>query len=252
MTNTELRTNRILESLSPTKYVLFYIAQALNFDSDTEWFSASGGNDSERSAETDRVHSAFMMKIHKRYPPSVASQKIRDAFLRSQFLRRLWCDCNLYVDEMIQGMRPRVRLLDEQQMRALLELRYQKSTAYIADPETLLADLLQTRFTIDTIRSVQFENRPILFKQYAEELDRLVAAAEDAAETHNKLHELECAMGGQRRLFRVDGAKVKLAATKDSDTLVDSLVCKAQSRAHADFSRDKQATELLISALKGK
>jgi len=252
MTTTERRADKIVAALSPKEYVLFDIAQALTFDSDEEWFSASDEYKDERSAEASRAHSTFIRRTIHQFLPVVADQRIRDASFESQFLRRLWGDCNLYVDDVIKEMRPRVMLLAEQQMRALLELRHEKSTGYRGDAEKLLEDLLQPRFAIATIRRQRFENRPILFRQYGKELCRLIVAAKNAAATHNKIDQLERTMGGQGHLSRVDVCEVKLAATKSSDALVDSWVRSAKSRARADLRHNKREIEILISELKRK
>ncbi len=247
-TNTEKRTDKILESLSPRELMLVRIAQALAFDSDTEWFAAADEHGDGKLAETERVHSAFKRKINRRYQTVVAEQKIRDALFESQFLWRLWFDCNLYVADLDEKILPRLALLAEKQ--AAFVLNKSGSLDYGSDVTDLLENVLRTQQAIATLRDRYFEGRPILFKKDQAKLGVLIAEGEEMAHLFNKMLDGIERAGGQQRLSKtgqglpskLDVGEVKLAAAKSSGALVDSLVRTAKLRARAD-----RAIETLIS-----
>jgi hypothetical protein len=257
MTNIEKRVDKIVESLSVEKLIQFGIAQALSFDSHTEWFLAFCKDYDEVSAYIDKVRTAFTTKMEKRYLPVVAPQKISDAFYRVQFLVQLCSDCNVSVDDLTGEMLLRLALLAEKQ--SALAVGVPTSLNYGRDLGELLEDLLRMELAIATIRDQYFEGRPILFKEYNVKLGVLIAEAKEMALLYNKIIDaIERTRGGKGhlpqgrgRLPKLDIAEIKLAATKSCDTLAQSFVNVAESRAQAARGNKRRARDILISETKG-
>jgi hypothetical protein len=251
-TKIEKQTDKIVESLGPRELMLVRIAQALAFDSDTEWFAARDQHQDESSAETERVHSAFKKKINRRFLPVVADQKIRDALFESQFLWRLWSDCNLYVQDVNERILSRLALSAANQESIVLGKS--ESLDYGSDVKDLLLEVFRTQQAIAAIRDRYFEGCPILFKEDNVKLGVLIAEGEEMAHWFNKILDgieragrlRHLSKAGQGLPSKLDVDEVKLAAAKSSNDLVDSLIRTAKFRARVD-----RAIATLISELKG-
>ena len=234
MNNTEKRVDKIVKSMNPKELVLFYIAQALTFNSDEEWLSASDEYKDERSAETSRAHSAFITRINKRYLPIVATEKIRRRLVSESILTGTLKGCKLYVDDVIVKMLPRFELLFEILSRAISETHTLPSE-YGGDLGQHLAGLLRTQQTMATIREEYFEGRPILFNEYCKRLGMLIDGAEDLAQLYNKLLDAIERAYGTIAASRIDVAKIKLDAKKNGDADARSLIALADLRTKAVF-----------------
>jgi hypothetical protein len=258
MTNLDKRVDEIVESLSAQKLVQFGIAQALTFDSHTEWFSEFCEHYDEVSGYIDKVRASFAKKMNKRFMPVVVPQKMSEAYYQVLFLTQLWSNCNIYIDDQTERMLARLALLSEKQ--SALVNGVSAPPGYGGDIEELLADLLRTKRAIATIREQRFEGRQILFKEYDVKLRVLIAEAEAMVQLYNKiLDSIERAQGNKGRLPtdragrlpKLDLAGIRLAATKSSDAVVQSLVILAESRTQAALGNKGRATEILVSQLKG-
>ena len=112
--------------------------------------------------------------------------------------------------------------------------------------ETLLEDLLTARSAIATISALHFGGHAVLFTEDDQRLRSQIELAETLADLYNQLLDLQYV---QDPLSKIDISKVKQAADRGSEAIVDRLISAVKSEIKAGVANAQRARDICNASL---